>query len=216
MNSPESKYPSRTIFNFVRLLCLAVSKILWRVKFYGVENIPKNSDAGFLIVSNHQTYFDPFWITLPTNRKFRYMAWDKAFDWFLIGKFIRYLGAFPVSITGGNSLKVLKDSVKFLREGAALIIFPEGEREFPDGKLLPFKTGYIQIALKAETPILPVTIRGANKIWSRDMKFPRFRQVEIVYHPLIKVQKPEKKADLPIAIEKFDQKIIEIIESALP
>ena len=149
------------------------------------------------------------------NRKFRYMAWNKAFDWFLIGKFIRYLGAFPVSITGGNSLKVLKDSVKFLREGAALIIFPEGEREFPDGKLLPFKTGYIQIALTAETPILPVTICGANEVWAQGMKFPRFRQVEIVFHPLIEIKKPASKADLHTKIEEYNSNIIKTIESEL-
>lgn len=148
------------------------------------------------------------------NRKFRYMAWDKAFDWFLIGQIIRYLGAFPVSLKAGNSLKILKNSVKFLREGAALVIFPEGEREFSDGKLLAFKPGYLKIALKAGVPILPVTVRGANKVWAQDMKFPRFRKVEIVYHPIIKIVKPENKNDLKKTIEKYNQAVIKTIKSA--
>ncbi len=212
--SEKSKYPSGVIFNFVRLFCLAVSKILWRVKFRGIENIPQKADTGLLIISNHQTYFDPFWITLPINRKFRYMAWDEAFDWFLIGRFIRYLGAFPVSLKTGNPIKIFRDSVQFLDEGAALLIFPEGEREFSDGKLLSFRPGWTRIALKAEVPVLPVTIRGANKVWAQNMKFPRFGKVEIVYHPVIEIKKPKNKSDLPKIVEKYNRKIVEIIESA--
>ena len=184
------------------------------MEFRGIENIPQKADTGLLIISNHQTYFDPFWITLPINRKFRYMAWDEAFEWFLIGRFIRYLGAFPVSLKTGNSIKIFRDSVQFLDEGAALLIFPEGEREFSDGKLLSFKSGWTRIALIAEVPVLPVTIRGANKVWAQNMKFPRLGKVEIVYHPVIEIKKPENKSDLPKIVEKYNRKIVKIIESA--
>ena len=130
-------------------------------------------ESGLIVVANHQTYFDPFWICFKIHRKFRFMAWDKAFEWFLIGRFIRYLGAFPVSLERGGTVKTLKQTLAALRDGATLVIFPEGSREFSDGKMLEFKTGAARLAIEANVPILPVTVRGGNQVWAQDIKFPR-------------------------------------------
>jgi 1-acyl-sn-glycerol-3-phosphate acyltransferase len=100
-----------------------------------------------------------------------------------------------------------------LREGSALIIFPEGEREFSDGKLLPFRQGAVRLAMDTEVPILPVTISGANKIWAQGMKYPHFGKVKIFYHPPIDVPKPAKKEDLHEHLEKFNAQLAEIIRS---
>ena len=90
------------------------------------------------------------------------MAWDEAFDWFVIGRLIKYLGAFPVNLER-SSRSAFLTAIKVLKNGATLIIFPEGSRELTDGKLMPFKHGAFKIAQKAEVPIMPVTIRGAIK-----------------------------------------------------
>jgi 1-acyl-sn-glycerol-3-phosphate acyltransferase len=215
-NSKENPYPSPFVFNAVRYFIYGVSKILWRIEFHGTENIPQNSSRGLLIAPNHQTYVDPFWITLPVKRKFRYMAWDAAFNWFAIGKIIRYLGAFPVRTIGrGGKLDAMKKALKYLREGATLIIFPEGEREFADGKFLPFKPGAVRIAMEAQVPIMPVTIRGGNRVWAQGMKYPRLGKIEIIYHPPFEIPKPDNKADLDEHVEKLNEKLIEIIKSEI-
>lgn len=214
--SKENPYPSPIVFNAVRYFVYAVSKILWRIEFHGKENIPENNGRGLLIVPNHQTYVDPFWITIPIKRKFRYMAWDEAFNWFAVGKAIRYLGAFPVRTFGsGGKLDAMKKSLRYLREGATLIVFPEGERQFEDGKFLPFKQGAVRIAMEAGVPVMPVTVRGGNRVWAQGMKYPRFGKVDIFFHPPFEVPKPERKADLDEEIEKINQKLIEIIKTKL-
>jgi 1-acyl-sn-glycerol-3-phosphate acyltransferase len=205
-------HPSPKLFEVCRYIGLGLSKIFWRIKFTGTENIPADSGRGLLIAPNHQTYCDPVWVTLPVKRKFRYMAWDAAFEWFFLGGLMRRLGAFPVNTTGKRGkLNALKNAVKFLREGSTLIVFPEGEREFADGKFLPFKPGAAWIALEAGVPILPVTIRGGNKVWAQGMKYPRPGKVEIIYHPPIEVPKPDNKADLDAHLERINQKLMEII-----
>lgn len=68
------------------------------------------------------------------------------------------------------------------------MVFPEAAREFADGKLLPFKTGAAKLALQSDVPILPVTIRGANRVWAREMKYPRFAKIEIVFHPILETK----------------------------
>ena len=211
----ENKYPAPIVIEAIRYFGLAVSKLLWRIKYSGTENIPTNLEGGLVIAANHQTYFDPFWIAFQIHRKFRFMAWDKAFNWFLVGDVIRYLGAFPVSIDGSGTRKAMVESLRALRGGATLFIFPEGSRGFSDGKLLEFKSGTVRIAMQAGVPILPVTIRGANKVWAQDIKYPRFRKVEILFHPLIEIPKSEDIEDEHKYAEELTEKLRIIIESEL-
>jgi 1-acyl-sn-glycerol-3-phosphate acyltransferase len=214
-NSVPAKYPSPSIVDAVRHFVFGISKILWRIEYHNKENIPKNTSSGLMIVSNHQTYFDPFWICAPMKRKFRFMAWDKAFNWFFVGWLIRYLGSFPVDTKRGTTKSVLRESLNALNDGATLVMFPEGARTFPDGKLLEFKTGAMRIALEAGVPVLPVTVRGANRVWSQTMKYPHFPKVEIFYHPLFEVTKPADDADLREHLENLTAQIVEIIGSKL-
>ncbi|MBK8812263.1 MAG: 1-acyl-sn-glycerol-3-phosphate acyltransferase [Acidobacteria bacterium] len=183
-------YTPPLVMDGVRLFIRGVSRIAWRIKYRGTENIKNLPQGALLIVANHQTYMDPFWICSPLKRKFRFMAWDRAFGWPVIGQIIKFLGSFPVNTASGRTKDVLRESLGALRDGATLLIFPEGVREFADGQLLEFKTGAARIAVTANVPILPVTVRGANRVWPQGFGYPRFRKVEIVYHPLLLIEKP--------------------------
>jgi 1-acyl-sn-glycerol-3-phosphate acyltransferase len=214
----KAKIAPLWLIDVIRIFIFAISKILWQIKFHDTENIPKNLDKGLIVTSNHQSYFDPFWIAVPIRRRFRFMAWNQAFKWFLVGKIIRYLGAFPVSIERGGSAKkdAMKASLECLREGSTLMIFPEGSRGHDDGKLLEFKTGAVRIALETDVQILPVTIIGANKIWSQDRKFPRiFQKVELHFHPLFEVEQQADKEKLHEHLEDETERLKKIIASKL-
>lgn len=210
-NDQPPEKPSKILIFAVRTIFLCVSKIVWRIRFIGKKNIPQEiPEKGLLVVSNHQTYLDPFWISIPVKRDFRYMTWDKAFEWFFVGWLIRNLGSFPVNTSFG-SRKSYVQSVKFLRQGKTLMVFPEAAREFIDGKLLPFKTGAAKLALQAGVPILPVTIRGANRVWAREMKFPRPSKIEIFFHPVLETGNfAGENAEIELT-----EKLKEIIESEL-
>lgn len=204
------QYPSKFIIELLRIFAIVVSKLLWKIEFHSVENIPPNSGKGLVIVANHQTYLDPFWICIPIKRKIRFMAWEKAFDWFLIGRIIRYLGAFPVNIERGTK-QSFRQAIETIRDGAALVIFPEGTRELSNGKLLPFKPGAVRIALKTQTPILPVTIQGANKVWARDMKLPRpWGKIRIFYHKVVETDNFNEKD-----VNKLTEMLANTIKSKL-
>jgi 1-acyl-sn-glycerol-3-phosphate acyltransferase len=169
----QDKIAPQLVMDVLRLIGYLISKTVWFIKYHGRENIPDRSAGSFLIVANHQTYIDPVWVCLPMRRRLRFMAFDRAFEWRFIGPFIRYLGAFPVSLDTGGTLKAMKEALRALRGGAVLTIFPEGAREFADGKFFPFKHGAVRIAIQANVPILPVTIIGGNRIWPQKQKYPR-------------------------------------------
>jgi 1-acyl-sn-glycerol-3-phosphate acyltransferase len=180
------KYPPRVVQHFLRSLSWLVSKPLWFIRFHGRENIPPKDSGGYIIASNHQSYLDPGWVCIPIKQKLRFMAFDEAFGWKFIGPAISYLGAFPVPLNGKAALKPIKEALRALEDGAALLVFPEGGRQSADGKLQPLKEGVARIAIQASASILPVTITGGNRIWPIEQKYPRvFRRVEVTYHPLL-------------------------------
>ncbi|HKQ99511.1 MAG TPA: lysophospholipid acyltransferase family protein [Pyrinomonadaceae bacterium] len=173
--------PQRVI-DVIRACLHALSRIFWRVSYRGVENIPQT--GGVIIASNHQTYLDPIWMSLPVKRPIRYLAWSESFEWPIVGKVITLLGAWPIQIKKADRTAIRR-SRQWLKSGGAVVIFPEGGRCLPDGELLKFEAGAARMALEANVPILPITIRGGHRVWPKGYRLPRFfRKVELVFHPL--------------------------------
>jgi 1-acyl-sn-glycerol-3-phosphate acyltransferase len=166
----------------IRPVVHATSRVLWKIEFRGVENVPAN--GGLIVAANHQTYLDPFWLSLPIKRPTRYLAWSDAFRWPIVGRGLVWLGAWPLALEGSDPAAIRR-SLQWLRDGGAVVIFPEGARSTEAGSLERFKAGAVRLALEAEVPILPVTIKGGNRVWPRGWRFPRLGKVVITYHPLI-------------------------------
>jgi len=190
-----------------------LSHFLWNLSFKGKENIPPKGSGGLIIAANHQAYIDPFWISIPIKREIRYLAWSEAFSWKFIGTLMSYLGAWPLRIER-SSPQAMRRSLKWLKEGGALVIFPEGERCFSDGKMKKFKAGAVRLAIDAGMPILPVTIKGANKVWARDYKYPRLGKIEIIFHPIQHYPVPEGE-NLKEYTRKETERLEKIIASIL-
>ena len=198
----------------IRLLRAALRllfRVLWRMRYVGVENVP--ASGGVIIAANHQTYLDPFWLGVPVPLYARFLAWDKVFDWPVAGKLMRLLGAWPLQVQKGDR-RAIRRSLQWLRGGGALVIFPEGGRSFSDGRMQEFKVGAARLALEANVPILPITIRGGHRVWPRDWRWPRLGRVEIIYHPLQHLT-PLPGEDTRQTARRETDKLYEIIHSAL-
>ncbi len=195
----------------LRAILRFLFRLLWGMRYLRVENIP--TAGGVIIAANHQTYFDPFWLGVPVPIYTRFLAWDKVFDWPVAGTLMRLLGAWPLQTQKGDR-RAIRRSLQWIRGGGALVIFPEGGRSFSDGKMLEFKVGAARLALEAGVPVLPITIRGGNRVWPRDWRYPRLGRVEIIYHPLHHLtQLPGE--DTRGAARRETQKLYEIIHGAL-
>jgi 1-acyl-sn-glycerol-3-phosphate acyltransferase len=108
------------------------------------------------------------------------------------GQLMRMFGAFPVNLDVVADASAQREAIELLRKGRALVMFPEGGRT-RTGKLMPFKMGAFRLALANGIPIVPVTIKGAGKIWPAGRIFPRPGKLDITYHPPIEVERtPEE------------------------
>lgn len=199
------------VLEIIRSTIHVGSKLLWRIEFTGLENVP--ATGGLIIAANHQTYIDPFWLSLPIKRPTRYLAWSAAFNWPIVGKGLKWLGAWPLALEGSDPAAIRK-SIQWLREGGAVVIFPEGGRSTESGAMDRFKVGALRLALEAEVPILPVTIKGGNQVWPRGWKLPRPGKVEIVYHPLYHPT-PSPDEETRAYARKETERLAQVIGSAL-
>jgi 1-acyl-sn-glycerol-3-phosphate acyltransferase len=173
----------RTPFlDFFRPGMLWFSRAYFGLVLRGVEHVPLHGPL--IIAPNHQTYADPPLVTIPVRRPVYYMAWDQLFRIPVFNRMITALRAFPVDIEARDS-RAVRQVVRLLREGEAVMIFPEGERSL-DGRVQDFKLGAFRVAVSQQVPVLPVTIAGGHEAWPPARRLPRPGRITITYHPVLR------------------------------
>ena len=140
----------------------------FRVDWQGLENVPAEGPA--LLVANHAGTIPMDAVIMkfgvldehPAHRHVRLLAADLAFRMPFIGQLAR---------KSGNTLACDEDALRLLKKGELLGVFPEGYKgvgkHFRDRyKLQRFgRGGFIEIALRAQVPIIPVSIIGSEEIY---------------------------------------------------
>lgn len=133
----------------------------------GERNFP--ATGGAVVVINHTGYFDFVYAGIPARvhkRFIRYMAKAEVFDHSVAGPIMRELGHIPVDRTAGKAS--FDEAVARLRAGELVGVFPEAtiSRSF---EIKGFKSGAVRMALEAGVPIIPVTLWGSQRVWTKGL-----------------------------------------------
>lgn len=152
-------------FNLIIPVLKLVSKIIFRIRFVGKENVPKT--GGIIIASNHYNTFDPGFISVSMVRKIHYMTKEEKFAKPYPNWLYTHVNAFPIK-RGESDKKAVEYSNKIVQEGYALGIFPEGTRSEDCVPKAP-KAGVALIAREAKADVIPVSIYsdGKAKLFSK-------------------------------------------------
>jgi 1-acyl-sn-glycerol-3-phosphate acyltransferase len=129
-----------------------------RLTVIGEENLRKYPVAVY--ASNHTSYMDTpvIFATLPFQ--FRILAKKELWQWPFIGWFLNRSGQMPIDTANPHAtLSSLGVSVKALRAGMPLFVFPEGGRTL-EGELKPFLSGAAYLAIRAQRPLVPIALSG--------------------------------------------------------
>ena len=181
------------------LLWLPLTRLFARAGTRGLEHLATLSGP-VIFASNHQSHMDTPCILAALPARYRYRAgvamWKEFFDahfhperhskleW--LGNSLLYwlltlfVNAFPLPQTetgASGSLRYLGDLVS---GGWSVIFFPEGERT-QSGEIRAFQPGIGLIASRLRVPIVPVRLRGVEKILHRGQYFPKRGPVEIAF-----------------------------------
>lgn len=136
--------------------CLAAA---WsRLKVRGAENLCKHPVAVY--ASNHTSYMDTPIIFAGLPFQFRILAKKSLWSWPFIGWFLQRSGQMPIDMDdSGATIASLGAAAKALRAGMPLFVFPEGGRTV-EGELQSFLSGAAYLAIRAQTPLVPIAISG--------------------------------------------------------
>ncbi|WP_035291009.1 lysophospholipid acyltransferase family protein [Clostridium sp. KNHs214] len=172
----------------------------------GLENIPPET---CVFMCNHQAIFDGFLLMANINRITGFIAKKEITKLPLIRSWLRSIHSVFIDRSNPREgLKALNEGVENLKKGYSLIIFPEGTRSLKS-QMGDFKKGSMKLPIKADVPIVPITIDGTYNVLEVGNKV-RGNKVKMTVHKPIYLGNlsPEDKKNLA-------QNIHDIIEKAL-
>lgn len=137
-----------------------IYKIIWRVKVFGLSNIPAKSGA--IVASNHISLSDPTLLGAVIQRPIFFMAKKELFRVPILGYVLHLVNAFPVDRNRAD-LYAFKQAYKLLSGGEIVLIFPQGGRR-KESDWARVKKGIGLLSCWAQVPIVPAVIVNSNKL----------------------------------------------------
>ncbi|MUG92170.1 1-acyl-sn-glycerol-3-phosphate acyltransferase [Scytonema sp. UIC 10036] len=216
-----------------------------RIKITGQENLPKTGPV--ILAPTHRARWDALLIPYVagrcvTGRDLRFMVTISECQG-LQGWFVRRMGGFPVD-PQRPSISTLRHGVDLLRDGEAVVIFPEGGI-FRDDKVHPLKPGISRLALSAESSgkpgeaalpcdklgtacakgerslgvkIVPIAINYSQPLpsWGTDVTIHIGRPIEVKDYTNGSVKQEAKRltTDLTKALQKLNHQEAELSQHA--
>lgn len=176
---PTESQPERRncVWSGIQLLLRLIFALWLRYRARGHDQITHR--GGMLLVINHQSFLDPLLVGLPLRRPVSYLARDNLFRVPFIGWVLRKTYVLPINRESAGT-GALREMIARLKAGFWVGIFPEGTRS-ADGKLGEIKPGFLAMLRRADVPVCPVGIAGADRALGRHHKLPHFSTVRVVF-----------------------------------
>ncbi|MBX3741242.1 MAG: 1-acyl-sn-glycerol-3-phosphate acyltransferase [Akkermansiaceae bacterium] len=167
MSEPKAKPPLHIRVQRVvlRAVGLIIVRLVYRVRVVGAENVP--AEGGALLLPNHVTFADAFFISASCPRPVRFVMDDAVLKYAPVRWFCSVFNT--VNIRRGQSREALRMTVEAVNGGDIVCYFAEGQLS-RTGALNELKRGVELIAGKLDAPLVPLWVDGA---WGSVFSFER-------------------------------------------
>ncbi len=182
------------IYRIARFVCWCIIKMGAGLRVAGLENEVR--EGPLVVAANHVSNWDPVTVGVSLRRTVHYMGKEELFRNPFLAWLLRNIAVFPVK-RGLTPKSAIVESLKILKRGDVLGIFPEGTRS-KTGELLKPTTGAVMLALKTRAPILPIGLSG-----TKEFKDIRANIGQPIYLDPYYDEKPSKEK-----IEELSQEIM--------
>lgn len=187
----------RLFYDALRVFTRIYSAAVLKIRCDGRENIP--TSGGALVIANHQSQLDPLLFGMMFDRRLNYLARQSLFRFSLFRWLIQFLDAIPID-RDGSGLGGLKETLKRLKRGELVLIFPEGTRT-EDGEIAQLKPGFLSVAKRSGVPLLPVVVEGAFESWPKGQAVPMPKVIQVEIGQAITAEEIESSTEQEIMAE---------------
>ncbi|GAA2196923.1 lysophospholipid acyltransferase family protein [Sinomonas flava] len=181
---------------------------LCRPTVTGLENVP--TTGPFIVASNHLSFLDSVIIQALMPRGVAFFAkaeyfTGKGVKGRLMKSFFEGVGSIPVERgEQAASVAALKTLLDILDEGRGIGIYPEGTRS-RDGLLYRGRTGVGWLALTTGAPVVPVGLRGTEKLQPADTNGIKPQHFEMIVGKPLSFDRTGPDHSLPARREATDR-----------
>ena len=180
---------------------LPLTRLFAWIRVEGSEHV-SNLDGPVVFAANHQSFIDPSVIlaALPRAQRRRVVtAMSKEFfaahfdparhtrtarftsslNYYLA---VGFYNAFPLPQREAGARDALRYAGELVSGGNSLLIFPEGRRVTGDD-VARFQPGAAMLATKLDVPVVPVRLRGVDRVLGRGLRMARPGRVDVRFGP---------------------------------
>jgi 1-acyl-sn-glycerol-3-phosphate acyltransferase len=154
------------------------------VRTRGRAHVPAHGPV--ILASNHLSFIDSVVIRLAAPRRVTFLTKAEYFvGRGLRGRLMRWfftaVGSVPVERGQHRAATAALDAaLEVLADGKAFGIYPEGTRSL-DGRLYRGRTGVAWLALTSGAPVVPVALRGTERLQPVGKRLPRPHRVTVTF-----------------------------------
>lgn len=139
--------------------------VRWKYHIH-IERFRKEGKRPYLILMNHQTGFDQFFVGMSFRQPVYYVATEDIFSLGRVSDLLRWLVA-PIPIKKQTTdIQAVKNCIQVAREGGSICVAPEGNRTF-HGRTVYMNPSIASLAKKLALPIAFFRIEGGYGIHPR-------------------------------------------------
>jgi 1-acyl-sn-glycerol-3-phosphate acyltransferase len=208
------------VYTLAHLAVPPVIRFWVRLDCEGLLHVPPQGPV--IIAANHLSYFDPLCLGVfvdAAGRQVRFLTKSELFEKWWLGWVLRAAGQIPVYRETRDASKALVAAVAAMREGAAVVIYPEGTTtRNPDYSPMQAKSGVARLAALTDAPVVPVGIWGAQLLFTRGKIGPFRRGIRVVLRagpPLHLGLPPDASLEeLNAARDRVMEAIVKLIDEA--
>mgnify|MGYP003616232110 FL=1 len=183
--APNREIKNGWLINALRPLIYVILKVYFRLK---IDRTNKISDEPQIFVSNHQSFVDALVLGALIPAKIQKKTFFLAINWYFkkgIMKYVADNGNIILVDIDKNVKETVEEIALHIKNGKNVLIFPEGART-KNGKVAKFKKVFAIIAKELNVDVQCLGIKGGYEAYSRFMKFPLPKKIEVTVLEKIK------------------------------
>ena len=180
----------RSLVAFLRPFARVLLNVRCGLRVHGAARVPRS--GGVIFAANHVSFLDPVVLDMACPRRVVFLARQALFDVRWLGLVMRGMGT--LQIDRHRAETGLRRAVRLLKQGKAVVIFPEGARQLEGpGKA---KRGVGFLAGCAQVPVIPVLLSGTQNALPPGGKWLKPAKIEIAFGPEIRYPSTRLSSDI--------------------